>query len=588
MCRCGQVFADNKGMICLSDIETARGGEAAAHSEETALLKREVSRLNRELRSTKTFLNNATQAMTAKDALSRVLSNTNAKQRAYTDMLMESCPNIILLFDLSGCIVLSTKVFLTETGIHNFDFVRNQHYRTLFSDYVVAEVLDQFGKAVDHVLATSESFLLHDWIDFTHTGRKRYYSIEISTGGTDAEGKINGFIVVFVDLTEIMREKQRAERASTAKSDFLATMSHEIRTPMNAILGMSEMLSRSRLDVEQAKYLSDIRKSSQSLLTIINDILDFSKVEAGKMELVNANYSLRGLLDNLHSMFRHLFEVKRIAFRFLVDDGIPAYAYGDETRLRQIATNLISNALKYTNAGAVEVRVFLREGFLCMDIQDTGIGIREEDMGRLFAPFEQLDLRKNKNIVGTGLGLAISYNLCKIMGGGLWLESVYGEGSTFHAEIPFAPSEAAIAEENAEGGEFTAPQARILVVDDIDINLAVAEAMLSLFDIQPVLAPGGMEGIQLAKQERFDIIFMDHMMPEIDGIEATKIIRKGPGPNTNTLIVALTANAVSGMEEMFLTNGFDAFVSKPLAFDALSQCLRRWLPSEYIMETERT
>ena len=562
-------------------------GDEVDLREEIKLLKREVSRLNRELRSNKTFLDNATQAMTAKDALSRVLSNANARQRAYTDMLVESCPNIIILFDLSGCIVLSTKAFLAATGIHNFDFVRETHYRALLKDYTNAETLAHFDSAVDKVLATSESFLLHDWIDFARNGQKRYYSIEISTGGTDADGNLSGFIVVFVDLTDIMREKQRAESASSAKSDFLATMSHEIRTPMNAILGMSEMLSRSKLDTNQAKYLSDIRKSSQSLLTIINDILDFSKVEAGKMEIVNGNYSLRGLLDNLHSMFHHLFDVKHLAFRFVVDPNIPIYAYGDETRLRQIATNLISNALKYTNSGSVDVRVFVNDNnFLCMDIQDTGIGIREEDMARLFAPFEQLDLRKNKNVVGTGLGLAISYNLCKLMGGRLWMESEYGKGSIFHAEVPFAEAAEGDVEEEESGGEFSAPEARVLVVDDIEINLAVADAMLGLFAIKPDLAPGGAEGVRMAETHPYDIIFMDHMMPEIDGLEATALIRGGTGPNAKAPIVALTANAVSGMEEMFLSKGFDAFVSKPLEFDALTQCLRKWLPPDTITEED--
>jgi len=553
--------------------------------EENKQLKREISRLSRELRTNKTFLDNATQAMSAKDALSRVLTNANARQRAYTDMLVESCPNIIFLFDLTGCIVLSTKAYLTATGIHNFDFIRNQHYRVVFEKYASTEALNRFETAIEQVLKTRESVLLHDWVDFAGDGTMRYYSIEVSAGGSNADGNLSGFIVVFVDLTDFMREKQRAERASTAKSDFLATMSHEIRTPMNAILGMSEMLRRSRLDAEQSKYLSDIRKSSQSLLTIINDILDFSKVEAGKMELVNANYSLRGLLDNLHSMFRHLFESKKLKFRFIVDDAIPAYAYGDETRLRQIATNLISNALKYTNSGSVEVRVFVNpDNFLCMDIQDTGIGIRQEDMARLFAPFEQLDLRKNKNVVGTGLGLAISVNLCKIMGGNLWLESEYGKGSIFHAEVPFTPAEDNVVEDDEVYGEFSAPIARILVVDDIDINLAVAEAMLGLFDIKPDLAPGGADGVRMAEENRYDIIFMDHMMPDIDGLEATRLIRAGNGPNATSPIVALTANAVSGMEEMFLSNGFDAFVSKPLEFSALNQCLRKWLPPEIITE----
>ena len=562
--------------------------EAVSLHEENKLLKRENVRLTRELRNARTVLENATQAMNTKDALERVLSNTNAKQRALTDMLLETCPNIIALFDEAGRFVLTTRAFLTVANIHNFDFIQNRHYQTVFSEYLDDAALEKLENAIAAVLETHTSIVIDEWIDFSKSGNNRFYSIEISTGGRTEKDKTvsEGFIAVFVDLTDIMREKQRAEDASSAKSDFLATMSHEIRTPMNAILGMSEMLSRSNLDANQMKYLTDIRKSSQSLLTIINDILDFSKVEAGRMELVTSNYCLSSLLDNLQSMFTHLFEVKKLAFRFIADQNLPTYIHGDEVRLRQIVTNLVSNALKYTNVGQVEVHAFLRDNKICFDVKDTGIGIREEDMERLFEPFEQLDLRKNKNVIGTGLGLAISYNLCKIMGGRLWLESVYGEGSTFHAEVPYLSAGDDVVESATEVTEFSAPAASILVVDDIDINLAVVEAMLGLFDIKPTLAYSGAEGVQLADTQKYDIIFMDHMMPEIDGIEATNLIRNGNGINADTIIVALTANAVNGMEAMFLMNGFDGFLSKPLEFTSLNLCLRKWLPAEYITELE--
>ena len=563
--------------------------EMAALRAENKRLNREIMRLGRELRSSKTFLENATQAMIAKDALGRVLSATNATQRAHTEMLLENCPNIISLFDANGKLVLTTRALLNAANIHNFDFIRNQSYQTIFANYMSAKALTNLERAVHSMFETGNSVSIDEWIDFSQNESKRYYSIEVSASGTDGAccAANKSFIIVFVDLTDIMREKQRAEDASTAKSDFLATMSHEIRTPMNAILGMSEMLNRSNLDNEQKKYLSDIRKSSQSLLTIINDILDFSKVEAGRMELVPTNYSLHALLDNLHSMFANLFEVKKLRFRFTIDNNLPAFVYGDENRLRQIITNLISNALKYTNSGQVDVHAYLNEkNNLCVDIQDTGIGIRDEDRPRLFAPFEQLDLRRNKNIVGTGLGLAISYNLCKIMGGQLCLESVYGKGSTFHMEVPYIAAREASHNEPSNTSEFSAPKASILVVDDIEINLAVAEAMLGLFSIIPDRALSGVEAIKMADCKQYDIIFMDHMMPEINGVEATNLIRIGNGPNTKTTIIALTANAVNGMEEMFLTNQFDGFLSKPLEFASLNLCLREWLPSHLIREQE--
>jgi CheY-like chemotaxis protein len=393
-------------------------------------------------------------------------------------------------------------------------------------------------------------------------------------------------LAVFTDLTDIVREKQRSDSANRAKSDFLATISHEIRTPMNAILGMSEMLNRTALDDTQKKYVTDIRRSSQSLLAIINDILDFSKIEAGKLEILNSNYSLQALLDNLHSMFSLMFAQKNLAFHFHTEDTLPHAVFGDENRLRQILTNLLSNALKYTHQGSVTFTArLLPEGLLRFDIQDTGIGIREEDKSKLFMPFEQLDLRRNKNIVGPGLGLAISHKLCQLMGGDLRLESVYGQGSLFYVVLPHVPAEADSADLEPEMAcEFSAPEARILVVDDIEINLAVAEAMLGAFDIEPDLAQSGGEALEKVQAKEYDIIFMDQMMPEMDGIETTRNIRALGGRHERAHIVALTANAISGTEDMLLRNRFDGYLSKPLELDALNRCLRHWLPAVKVRE----
>jgi len=503
--------------------------ENRALQDEVNRLGLEARKLARENRITKSLLDKLTKTAEANDALGVTMAAANAEQRAYTNMLLKSCPNIIILLDETGRFVLSTAVFLTTTGTPNFDYIKNHHFDAVLPRYFSPDDMLAFQEGFHKVVSDGESTVFDAWIDFSQNRSPRFYSIEMRRVGDstpDATANLrSGALVVMVDLTDFMREKQRAENANNAKSDFLATMSHEIRTPMNAIIGLSEMLDRSALDIQQKKYLADIRKSSHALLSIINDILDFSKIEAGKIELVHVNFNLEMLLDNLHSMFSVLCNEKKLELRYLPAEDLPLMVHGDENRIRQILTNLLSNAIKYTPQGRVTFSARLEEvQYLRFDIEDTGIGIREEDQQKLFRPFEQLDTRKNRNVVGTGLGLAISYNLCRIMGGDLWMESEYGKGSRFSVRIPYvgdAQAGADLQEQVIEIQDFVAPQAKILVVDDIEINLAVAEAMLSAFDISPDLASSGVAAIELAKNTSYHIIFMDHMMPEMDGLETT-------------------------------------------------------------------
>jgi signal transduction histidine kinase/CheY-like chemotaxis protein len=556
--------------------------------EEVKQLKLQLTKLARELRVNRSFLDKVTKAVEAKDTLGSVLSAANARQRAYTDILLENCPSIILLIDDAGRLVLSTRVFLTVTGSPNFDYIKNRDWREVFARYLHEEALEKLKTAFASVSSSSGIVTMSEWIDFSGQGNDRNYTIELRRIGSEAGGDagINaGVLAVFVDLTDFMHEKQKAEAANTAKSDFLATMSHEIRTPMNAILGMSEMLVRSDLSTQQRKYLSDIRKSSQALLVIINDILDFSKIEAGKMELVNTSYNLHMLIDNLQAIFELLCQDKNLEFYCRKDSTLPVMVSGDENRLRQVLTNILSNASKYTKAGMVEFSAYLSlDGWLVFIVKDTGIGIKEDDLEKLFKPFEQLDLRKNRNVVGTGLGLAISYNLCLLMGGSLTLTSIYGKGTTFEIKIPYTPSDREAAEVREFAGEFKAKSARILVVDDIETNLSVAEALLSTFDIYPDLAFGGVQAIALAQERHYDLIFMDHMMPEMDGLETTRHLRELGGWNSEVPIIALTANAIHGVEELFRRHKMDDFLPKPLDFNDLNLCLRRWLPPEIIQE----
>ena len=417
-----------------------------------------------------------------------------------------------------------------------------------------------------------------------------------------------GRVYVLTDATrhyyymeELEGQKKLAEEANKAKSEFLARMSHEIRTPINTVLGMDEMILRDSSDSTVRDYAMDIRRAGSALLSIINDILDLSKVESGKMEISPVEYDVTSMLYDITNVMFTKATDKNLAFNVRIDGTIPSRLYGDDIRIRQVLSNLLSNAVKYTPKGTVSFRatkVAQEDGSVVIrfEVEDTGIGIKAEDMNKLFAAFERIDEKRNRSIEGTGLGMAISVKILELMDSKLNVKSEFGEGSLFWFEIkqetvgaePLGDFDDRIRnyinEQYVYTNSFEAPDAHVLVVDDNSMNRKVLVSLLKPTGIQITEASGGADAVTLASNNHYDMIFMDHMMPGIDGMEAMKMIRENKeGPCCDTPIFALTANAVSGAKEMYLREGFDGFLTKPIMSDKLEKTIRETLPKDMIM-----
>ena len=394
------------------------------------------------------------------------------------------------------------------------------------------------------------------------------------------------------DMQNMEKEKQRAIVAGEAKAQFLAQMSHEIRTPINTILGMNEMILRENTDETISEYAENIKKSSGVLLGLINDVLDFSKIEAGKLDITEAKYSLVRLTDELVQEARLRIREREIQFKTEISSGLPYALLGDELRVRQILMNLLSNAIKYTKKGTITFRLWgdqTEEAFLLhASVTDTGIGIRKGDMERLFDSFQRVEEKRNRYIEGTGLGLAITKQLLDLMGGTVTVESEYGKGSCFSVCIPQQlivqeeEKPERIAEEKRteemQSKQLTAPEALVLAVDDNAMNLMVVKALLKRTRIQVETVQSGQACLENCRQKQYDLILMDHMMPELDGIETLQLLRKEDTPNRATKVLVLTANAIAGVEEQYMKEGFDGYLSKPLVIEELEAMLGKHLP----------
>ncbi|MDR1277133.1 MAG: response regulator [Treponema sp.] len=578
--------------------------------KEKAALEIQVKKLNRQVSIQQQVMYRFEKLSTTRDQLSLMLKDAQSKQEKYMNMMLENSSNIIILLDGEGRFAYCTDTFLKIAGIQNFGLIDGQHFSEVFERFHDTVFSSHTQTYVREAMNTAETVRQEEIVDLRGSGDPRIYITHI-TAMRDKAGTVEGIMILFHDVTETTRARQAAEAASQAKSAFLATMSHEIRTPLNAIIGLSEIELQKELPHDTHEDLEKIYNSGSTLLGLINDILDISKIEAGNFELIPVDYDSPSLINDTVQLNIVRIGSKPITFKLLVDETLPARFHGDELRVKQILNNLLSNAFKYTKSGLVTLQICWEKmeagAMLRFIISDTGQGIKEEDIKKLFSEYSQLDTHANRKIEGTGLGLSITKKLVEMMDGSIEVQSEYGWGSTFIARVfqkiaeerPIGPEVA----ENLKSFRFIEnrrsrtknliraqmPYGKVLVVDDVLTNLDVAKGLMLPYGLTIDCVLSGQEAIDAVRSEkvRYNAIFMDHMMPGMDGIEATRIIRNEIGTKyaRTVPIIALTANALMGNEEMFLTSGFNAFIAKPIDIMRLDTLLNQWVRNKETRET---
>jgi signal transduction histidine kinase/CheY-like chemotaxis protein len=522
----------------------------------------------------------------------------------YLVSLLSTTSNLIVLLDPLNRVTYLSSSFAKMIHLENLDMAKGRPLLDLFRD---ASLKDMF------VFILEQKRPYEDVMSVTLDGKQLYFKVIAEKLSNETRGcQIN-----MIDVTQEITAKIDAENVSRSKSDFLATMSHEIRTPLNVIIGLSEIELQKKLPEETRMDLEKIYNSGSSLLGIINDILDISKIEADNFTLARDCYDVPSLINDAVQLNIVRIGAKSIEFKLIVDETIPVRLCGDELRIKQILNNLLSNAFKYTDRGSVSLRIDWEkkdnDAWLIFTVSDTGHGIKKEDMHKLFNKYAQFDSQATRNTEGTGLGLTIAKNLAGCMDGGISVESEYGKGSVFTVRIrQEIIDQTPIGKETAENIQqyrfmnkkllnrsknlirSYMPYGKVLIVDDVETNLDVVKGLMLPYGLTIECASSGREAIEKVREmeddpkiQKYDVIFMDHMMPEMDGIEAAHVIRSDIGTEYSRTVpvIALTANALAGNEEMFLSNGFNAYISKPIDIIQLDMTLNTWVRAKQNEET---
>lgn len=525
--------------------------------------------------------------------LSVILMKTHLLDDFDPSTLVLVIAEVLMLVDVKIYGLLDTVQLARERVLEDTKdgliVVDRKKREVLYSNPVARSLMPQLEgddpqKAIHRIFMTNENV-------FEQNGR--HYEIRISDiKGSNGHDDTQGYLAWIFDMTfinqytnEMIQLKETSEQENRAKTNFLAHMSHEIRTPMNAIVGYAELALKNKDPKQVRGYLQNIKTASHTLLHLINEILDITKIESGKMELVNVNYRFDALMEEIRSMLGAQAGNAGLILRMDIDENIPRYLFGDKVKLQEILTNLINNGIKYTEEGSITLRIMQQERtnrhiMLHIEVEDTGIGIEEKNFTKVFDKFEQFDKKRNYQIEGSGLGLSIAKSFVEMMDGDITFESEYEKGTKFiiHLWQEIGTEEEETVSKKNSIGDVEINQGNILVVDDNDLNCDVAQGILDCLGMQTDVIQSGRNCLALLQAGKaYDIIFMDHMMPDMDGVETLHEIRKMGGSFQTLPIVLLTANAVSGVKDEMIAEGFDDFLSKPIDVEELKSVLVKFL-----------